>query len=700
MHRRPILLGVLCAISLGALAADGSAGLHTDWLDKSVDPTKDFFSFANGGWQKANPIPAAYARWGTFSVLLKQNQDVIHDILDENAKSQHKDGSIEQKVGDFYATGMDEAGIEKAGIAPLQPLFTEIAGIKDQAGLQKVITHLEMEGVDVGMNVGQMQDFKDSSKVVAAAFQGGLGLPDRDYYLKTADKCTAPTAAKPAGTAVNPAQADYDACKATADKFQKTREAYTAHVTATFQLLGDSADKAAAEAKTVVALETRLAQSSMPRVDMRTPSNIYHMMDMKDLAAATPAISWKGFFSDVGHPEVASMNLATPDFFKAYDAELSKTSLDDWKTYLRWHTASEYSPYLSKAFVDEDFKMRAAITGAKELLPRWQRVVSTEDPALGFAIGKLFVAKKFPPSSKAQVVDILHGIRGALNEDLKDLAWMSPETRKAAAVKLGMMEERIGYPDKWRDYSKLEVKRDTYAQNVMRANEFLNKREFAKIGKPVDKDEWGMTPQTVNAYYDPSMNNINFPAGILQPPFFDPSAPAAVNYGAIGFVMGHEMTHGFDDEGAQFDGKGNLKNWWTDEDLKKFHVATDCIADHFSSYTVDGGLHVQGKLVTGEATADLGGLTLAYRAFHASKAFKEAKTIDGFTPDQQFFLGAAHVWAENVRPERQGQLVVVDPHPPGPYRVNGTLANMPQFQQAFGIKDGSDMVNKDRCVIW
>ncbi len=702
MHRRSILLGVLCALSFGALAAGSSEGLHTDWLDKSVDPTKDFFSFANGGWQKANPIPDAYARWGTFNILQKQNQEVIHGILDENAKTTHKDGTTEQKVGDFYATGMDEAGIEKAGTAPLKPLFDDIAGIKDTAGLQKEITKLSLVGVDAGLNVGQMQDFTDSSKVIAAAFQGGLGLPDRDYYLKTADKCTAPaaTAAKPAGTAVNPAQADYDACKATADKFQKTRDAYVAHVTAMFQLLGDSADKAGAEAKTVMAMETRLAQSAMARVDMRTPKNIYHPMDMKGLADATPAISWQGFFADVGHPEITSMNLATPDFFKQYNTELTKTSLDDWKTYLRWHTVDAFAAYLPKAFVDEDFKMRSAITGAKELLPRWQRVISTEDGALGFAIGKLFVEKKFPPSSKAQVVDILHGIRGALKDDLTDLAWMSPDTRKAAAVKLDLMAERIGYPDKWRDYSSLDVKRDTYVQNVIRANEFLNKREFNKIGKPVDKSEWGMTPQTVNAYYDPSMNNINFPAGILQPPFFDPSAPAAVNYGAIGFVMGHEMTHGFDDQGAQFDGHGNLKNWWTDEDLKKFHVATDCIADHFSSYTVDGGLHVQGKLVTGEATADLGGLTLAYRAFHASKAYKDAKTIDGFTPDQQFFLGAAHVWAMNIRPEESRRLVTIDPHPPGVYRVNGTTANMPQFQQAFKAADGSPMVNKDRCVIW
>jgi putative endopeptidase len=696
MQRRHLILA-LCAVSFGALAAasTGSEGLHTDWLNKSVDPGTDFFSYANGGWQKANPIPDAYSRWGTFGILQKQNQDVLHQILEDNAKTKHAAGSTEQKVGDFYATGMDETAIDKAGIAPLKPELDGIAAIHDQASLQKEMAHLQMIGVDAMFGFGQQQDFKDSSKVIGAAFQAGLGLPDRDYYLKTADKCAAPAAATGAA-----AQSALDACKAQADKYGKVRDAYVAHVAAMLQLLGDPQTQADAESKTIMGMETRLAGAAMSRIDMRTPQNIYHPMSVKDVAAATPGIDWNSYLTDVGHPEIQDFNLATPEFFKALGSELSKDSLDDWKAYLRWHLIDTSAPYLSKPFVDEDFRMRSALTGAKELLPRWQRVIGAEDTALGFAMGKLFVEKKFPPSSKQAVVDILHGIRGALNDDLQTLAWMSPDTRKAAQVKLSQMGERIGYPDKWRDYSKLEVKRDSYVQNVIRAQVFLNERELGKIGKPVDKEEWGMTPQTVNAYYDPSMNNINFPAGILQPPFFDPKAPAAVNYGAVGFVMGHEMTHGFDDQGAQFDGHGNLKNWWTPDDLAKFHKATDCISDHFSSYTVAGGAHVQGHLITGEATADLGGLTLAYRAFHASQAYKDAKTIDGFTPDQQFFLGAAHVWAEGVRPEEQVRRVTIDPHPPGKYRVNGTLANMPGFQQAFGIKDGSAMVNKDRCVIW
>ena len=735
MQRRYLLVGALCATSVGLITACSSTstqkpaaapspaptpattqapvaatapGLHMDWLDKSVDPGQDFFHYANGGWQKQNPIPGAYSRWGTFNVLIKQNQETVHEILEQTSKQDNKPGSIEQKVGDFYATGMDEAGIEAAGVKPLQPELAAIARIKTRAGLQKEMAHLQMMGVDAMFGFGEMQDFKDSTKVIGIAFQGGLGLPDRDYYLKTADKCPVPAASTamtppPASTAQTPAQAAFAACRSQADQFQKVRDAYKAHVSAMLQLLGDKQAKADAEAKTIMAMETRLAKAAMSRIEMRTPTNIYHPVSITGLRKTTPDIAWGKYLAEVGHPEIKGFNLATPDFFKALDGELAKDSIGDWKAYLRWHLIDSAAPYLSKTFVDEDFKMKSALSGAKELLPRWQRVVSTEDGLMGFATGKLYVEKKFPPSSKQAVVDILHDIRGALKDDLTNLAWMSPETRKAAVAKLEAIEERIGYPDVWRDYSKLDIKRDSYVMNVMRASEFEQQRELNKIGKPLDKSDWEMFPQEVNAYYSAQRNNINFPAGILQPPFFDPAAPAAVNYGAIGFVMGHEITHGFDDQGAQFDAKGNLlpgSGWWTAEDFKKFRAATDCISDHFSGYTVANGTHVQGHLVTGEATADLGGLTLAWRAFHASQAYKDAKTIDGMTPDQQFFLGAAHVWAESVRPEEQIRRVTIDPHPPGLYRVNGTMANMPQFQQTWNAKDGSPMVNSDRCVIW
>ena len=695
--------GVLCAFTLGASAA-GDAGIHTDWLDKSVDPTQNFFGYANGGWQKANPIPEDQSRWGTFNILLIHNQQVLKDILEKDAASKNaKHGSLDQKLGDFYAVAMDEPGIETAGMKPLQSELDAIAAIKDQAGLQKQVAHLQMIGVNAMFGFSSEQDFKDSSKVIATAYQGGLGLPDRDYYLKTADQCTPPPAASTVASAAKAdpaAQSAYEGCKAQADRFQKVRDAYLAHVSKTLQLLGEPADKADAGAKTIMGIETGLAKASLTRIEQRDPANVYHPMTLAEISALTPHFSWTDYLAAVGQPKLTGLDLSMPEFFKALDGDLVSVPLDDWKTYLRWHTAQAFAPYLSKAFVDEDFQMTSALTGAKALKPRWQRVIAAEDNAMGFALGKAYVQQVFPPSSKQAVHDILESIRGALKQDLKTLAWMSPETRKAAQVKLDLMQERIGYPDKWIDYGKLDIKRDSYAQNVMRANEFENRRQLAKIGKPVDLSEWLQTPPTVNAYYYPPQNNINFPAGILQPPFFDPNAPMAVNFGALGFVMGHEMTHGFDDQGAQFDGHGNLKNWWTTEDLAKFHKATDCISDYMSSYTIDGGAHVQGHLVTGEATADLGGLTLAYRAFHASKYYKRAKTIDGLTPDQQFFLGAAHVWAMNIRPAEAQRLVTIDPHPPGVARVNYTMANMPEFQQAFGAKDGSPMVKADRCVIW
>jgi putative endopeptidase len=438
----------------------------------------------------------------------------------------------------------------------------------------------------------------------------------------------------------------------------------------------------------------------MSRVEQRDPRAVYHVMSLVQLDRSTPNFSWSEYFREIGYPQIQSINLAMPKFFGALGQDLRSVPLDQWKVYLRWRLIDAFAPYLSKPFVDEDFRMQSAITGTQKLLPRWQRVVNAEDGALGFAIGKLYVEKEFPPSSKAEVLGILHDIRAALKSDLATLPWMTPATRKAALVKLDLMGERIGYPNKWRDYSTLRIDRGPYVLNVMRANEFEQKRELNKIGKPVDLNEWFMTPQTVNAYYDPSMNNINFPAGILQPPFFDPKAPAAVNFGSVGWVMGHEMTHGFDDQGAQFDGHGNLKNWWTPEDAKRFHAATSCISSQFSGYTVDGDLHIQGKLVTGEETADLGGLMLAWRAFRASSAYKSAKTIDGFTPDQQFFIGAAHVWANNTRPAEARRRVTIDPHAPPLYRVNGTLANLPQFQEAFNLPAGSPMVNAQRCVIW
>ncbi|MGB6487922.1 MAG: M13 family metallopeptidase [Steroidobacteraceae bacterium] len=671
LHRLAIL-GILFGLSGAALAAGAadSDPLHPSWLDTGVSPAQDFYQYANGGWRKSHAIPAAYSSWSTFNILQIRNERIIRQLIQDAAKGHAAPGSAAQKVGDFYASGMDEKLIEQVGMGSLSPEFDGISGIRNLADLEREVAHLQMIGVDAMFGVGEMQDFKDSTKVIGVVGQAGLGLPDRDYYLKQDPK------------------------------FKQTRALYVAHLTRTFHLLGDGQELAAREAAIVMAIETRLAAASMSRIEQRNPRAIYHVMNLVELDQSTPNFSWRDYFREIGYPGIESINLAMPKFFGALGKNLRSVPLEQWKVYLRWRLIDAFAPYLSKPFVDEDFSMQSALSGTQKLLPRWQRVVSAENDALGFAIGQLYVQKEFPPSSKAEVLEILHNIRAALKSDMATLSWMAPATRQAAIAKLDLMGERIGYPDKWRNYSTLRIDRGPYVLNVMRANEFEQRRELNEIGKPVDRSEWLMTPQEVNAYYDPPMNNINFPAGILQPPFFDPKAPAALNYGAVGWVMGHETTHGFDDEGSQFDGHGNLKNWWTPEDAKRFHAATSCISSQFSGYTVDGGLHLQGKLVMGEATADLGGLMLAWRAFHASSAYKTAKTIDGFTPDQQFFIGAAHVWADNTRPAEARRLVTIDPHAPPLYRVNGTFANLPQFQQAFHIPANSPMVNAHKCAIW
>lgn len=669
-------LALLCSSSVFSADTDSKKNqatdaLHINWIDNHGSPAEDFYAYANGTWKKDNPIPAEYPSWGSFNIVSEKVQQLIHQMLIQAAaNTKAKPGSIAQKVGDFYYSGMDEKNINQLGIKPLQAELDRIDALKNLTDLQNEIAHLHQIGVDVFFGFGSMQDYKNSKKMIAAAVQGGLSLPDRDYYLKDTPK------------------------------FKQIREAFINHMSKMFELLGDTPEKAAAAANTVMKLETQLAQASLTQVEQRDPHAVYHIMDKAQLAAITPDFVWPAYFTSMGQANLKSINLAMPNFFKALGQQLKTVSLSDWQTYLRWHLIDNFASYLSKPFVDENFKMITALTGTEKILPRWKRVVSTENGALGFAIGKMYVDKYFSAAAKQQALDILKNIRYVLREDISNLSWMTPATREAALKKLDLMEERVGYPSKWRDYSTLVVNRGPYVLNVIRANQFLVKRDLNKIGKPVDRSEWGMTPQTINAYYDPSMNNLNIPAGILQAPFFDPDAPAAVNYGAIGFVMGHEMTHGFDDQGAQFDGQGNLKNWWTANDLTKFKAATQCIIDQFSQYTVNGDAHVQGKLVVGEATADLGGITLAYRAFHHSNAYKTAKTIDGMTPDQQFFLGTAHVWAMNMRPQQLQNQVTTDPHPPAQYRVNGTLANMPQFQAAFNIPDGSPMVNKKRCVIW
>ncbi len=657
--------------SFSALATPTTDVLNLDWLDPKTPLKDNFYIYANGSWQKNNPIPPEYSSWSIFNVLHEKNQLKIRELITQAAANKNaKPGSIEQKVGDFYFSGMDEKNINALGITPLKAEITRIKHIQSQDELLTEIVHLHLIGVNALFGFGSMQDFTNSEQVIAAIVQDGLGLPDRDYYLKDDEK------------------------------FKTIRAAYINYLTHLFVLSGVDAVKAASAADTVMQIETKLAKASMSQTAQRDPRAIYHMMSTEELERIAPDFSWNNYLTGIKHPEIKQLNVAMPEFLKTMNQLLKQYSIDDWKIYLQAHLLSSFAPYLSQPFVDESFLMLKALTGIEKLKPRWKRVIDTENSSLGFAIGELYVKRYFSPAAKQEVLLMVKKIRQVLNDDLKTLPWMTPATRKAATKKLALMGERIGYPDKWWDYSSLHIDKGPYVLNVIRANQFLVKRDLNKIGKPADHNEWEMSPQTINAYYNPSMNNINFPTGILQPPFFDPTAPEAVNYGSIGFVIGHEITHGFDDQGAKFDGQGNLHDWWTPEDLKKFKAATSCIVDQYSLYKVAGDMPVNGELVVGEATADLGGLTLALRAFHASDAYKRAKTIHGFTPDQQFFLGAAHAWANSTRPEEARRLVTLDPHPPAMYRVNGSLANMPEFHAAFNIPNQSPMVNAKRCVIW
>ncbi|MCR9191121.1 MAG: M13 family metallopeptidase [Gammaproteobacteria bacterium] len=645
--------------------------LHLDWLDNSVAPQQNFYQFANGTWKINSPIPEDRAHWSSFTILQEKNLESIHVMLEKiSHDDQVKPGSIEQKIGDFYFSGMDEATIDKQGITPLKDEFARIDAIQTVADIQKQIEHMHHYGIDAVFSYGSMQDFKDSTKMIGAFMQSGLSLPDRDYYLKT-DK-----------------------------KFQDIRKAFVENMSAMLQLLGEPSSQANHEAQVVLRFETELAKASMSQIAQRDPRAIYHIKTVKKLEELSPHFAWSQYIDTMGQAREKRFNVAMPEFIAAFDKMLTTTSIADWKIYLRWHFLSAVTSSLSKPFVDEAFKMAQVLSGVEALQPRWKRVVGTESGALGFAVGEVYVREHFSPAARQQVLDMITQIRKVLRHDLTHLQWMTKKTRRAAIKKLDLIEERVGYPDKWWDYSTLEINRGPYILNVLRASAFLVKRDLDKIGKPIDRTEWAMTPQTVNAYYDPSMNNINLPMGILQSPYFDPNAPLAVNYGGIGVVIGHEITHGFDDQGSKFDGHGNLHDWWTATDLKKFKAATQCVIDQYSQFKIEGDIPVQGKLVVGEATADLGGIVLAYRAFHAAEAYKKQPTINGMTPDQQFFLSFAHIWANNIRPERAQNLILTDPHPPAQFRVNGTLANVQAFKQDFSVPEDSLMVNKTPCIIW
>ncbi|MDP9205545.1 MAG: M13 family metallopeptidase [Gemmatimonadota bacterium] len=643
-------------------------------LDRSVAACTDFYQFANGGWVKAHPVPAAFSVWGSFSELSENNQSNLLTILRNAAATGNSQANQDlRKLGVFYSSCMDSTGAERAGSQPISPQLSRIAAIRNRAQLEAEVARLHAQGVPVLFGFGAQQDMKNSTSVIANINQGGLSLPDRDYYLNQ-DK-----------------------------RYVDIRANYTDHLTRMFQLVGESASQSAADAQRVLAIETALARPAMTRVQMRDPNANYHKMTAAELAQLTPGFNWPNFFAGEGRSDISTLNIQNPVFMRTVDSLLTSASLDDWKAYLRWKVADAAAPSLSSAFVNEDFRFASTLSGAKELLPRDKRCARATDTGLRDALGQAYVSQYFTPAAKQRALEMVRNLESVFHDRLQTLIWMTDTTRAQATGKLAAFTNKIGYPDKWRDYSTLTIKPGNFLSNQVAVREYERRRTLSRIGKPVERAEWGMTPPTVNAYYNPSMNEIVFPAGIMQPPFFDPKADDAVNYGGMGAVIGHEMTHGFDDQGSQFDAQGNLRNWWSVSDLEKFKRGTGLVSSQFDSYTVLDSLHVNGKLTLGENLADLGGLSIAYAALEKALADKgRPSLIDGFTPEQRFFLAWAQIWRQNINPEAQRVRINTDPHSPGVWRTNGPLSNMPQFAAAFGCKPGDPMVRPDsvRPVIW
>jgi endothelin-converting enzyme/putative endopeptidase len=648
-------------------------GLDPNLMDKSVDPCVDFYQYSCGGWLKQNPVPPDQSSYGRDTELAERNRLILRDILEKASINDPKRSAVDQKIGDFYSSCMDETAIAKKGLAPLKPELDRIAAIKSKGELAPAIADLHLKNIDAFFSYGSDQDFKNANDEIAEADQGGLGLPERDYYIRTGAKD------------------------------EEIRKQYVEHVTNVFKLLGESQTQAAADSATVMRIETALAKASLNVVDRREPSNLYHKMPVKDLETMDPEFNWAVYMRDVGTPPVDSLNVAVPQFFKGLDAVLKQESLPDIKTYLLWQTVHTFSPVLPSAFVNENFNFYGkTLQGAKELQPRWKRCVRYTDRNLGEALGQAYVDRTFGVEGKTRTLTMVHDIENAMQKDIEQLDWMTPQTKQRALEKLHAVVNKIGYPDKWRDYSKYEVIRGDALGNFARGAVFESHRQLDKIGKPVDRGEWGMTPPTVNAYYNPQMNDINFPAGILQPPFYDSTMDDAVNYGDAGGIIGHELTHGFDDEGRQFDAKGNLEDWWTPQDAKQFEQRVACVVDEYNGFIATDDVHVNGKLTLGENVADLGGLKLAWMAYLAHEAGldQNPKSIDGFTPEQRFFISYGQGWCENYTPEILRLIAQTNPHSPVQYRVNGVVVNLPEFRKAFSCKVGTPMAPEKTCTVW
>jgi len=648
--------------------------LDVSSMDKSVDPCVDFYQYSCGGWQKNNPIPPDQTSWSVYGKLYQDNLNFLRGILEQAATPSDDRDALTQRIGDFYGACLDESTVERRGLASVQPDLDDISHLNSAKEVTPLVARLQFTyGRTMLFSQGSTQDPDDSEQQIAEVDQGGLGLPDRDYYTKDDVKS------------------------------KEIRERYVVHVQKVFELMGERSDTAKNDAGTVMRMETALAKAQLTRVDRRDPYKLKHKMKVAELSQIAPNFSWQAYYKDLQYPNFEILNVATPDYFKEVNAQLTSEPVANWKTYLRFHVVDSFSPYLSSKFVDENFEFyRKYLRGAKEQQPRWKRCVQYSDRNLGEALGQIYVQKVFSPELKASTLDMVQRIEDAMGQRIRDLDWMSSETKQQALTKLAAIRNKIGYPDKWRDYSSVVIVRDDFTGNVERARQFEVRRDINKVGQPVDHGEWYISPPTVDAYFSPQMNDINFPAGVLQPPLYDAKLDDAPNYGDTGGTIGHELTHGFDDEGSQFDARGNLKDWWTKEDREKFDARTKCVDDQYSGYVAVDDVHVNGKLTLGENVADLGGEILAYIAWQGKTKDMHLQPVDGLAPEQRFFIGFAQWDCANERPEDLRVRAMTDPHSPAQFRINGVVVNMPEFQQAFQCKAGQPMVAPpDKlCRVW
>jgi len=681
-------MGLLALVMVSLSAAQSSSGsrakdepalpyipsLDVSAMDKSIDPCVDLYHYACGGWQKKNPIPPDQTSWSVYGKLYQDNLMFLRGILEQAGSSATQRDAVAQKIGDFYASCMDENTAEKRGIAAIQPQLDAIAGLRSVREMAALVARLALPfGRTILFAAGSIQDPDNSEQEIADLDQGGLGLPDRDYYTKD------------------------DA------KSKEIRERYVQHVAKVFELLGDNPQAAKQNAETILRMETALAKASWTQVERRDPYKLKNKMKLADLSQLAPNFDWSTYYREMQYPAIEILNVDAPAFYKQMSAELSSEPLSNWKTYFRFHVADQYSPFLSAKFVQENFEFyRKYLRGAKEMQPRWRRCVQYTDYNLGEALGQVYVRRVFSPELKASTLDMVDRIEAAMGERIRELDWMSPETKQQALAKLAAIRNKIGYPEKWRDYSSVKVTHDDFAGNIQRAAEFEEHRQINKIGKPVDHGEWDISPPTVDAYYNPQMNDINFPAGVLQPPLYDAKMDDAPNYGDTGGTVGHELTHAFDDEGSQFDAKGNLKNWWTKDDREKFDARTKCVANQYSQYVMVDDVHINGELTLGENVADLGGEILAFMAWKDATKNKSLQPIDGLTPEQRFFVGFAQWDCSNMRDEDLRVRAMTDPHSSAQYRINGVVVNMPEFGHAFSCKAGQPMVSSPEkvCKVW